>query len=109
MRAVRVEEAAAVGAELLDGLLRRDRSLRNRLPRAFDGLHRVVVLQVLHGALRHVQERADEADWRPAPERAAPPFPPEFADRLLLLLPEPADEGDGHRDAAGGRDEVVVR
>ena len=49
---VGVEEAAAVRAELLDGHLRRDRTLRDRLRRAFDRLRDRVRVEVLDGALR---------------------------------------------------------
>ena len=92
MRAVGVEEAAAVGAVFLDDLLRCDRALRDGLRRngvhhrlaagidrglaigidvlhllRLDQLHRVVRLQVLHHSLRDQQQRANDA------ERAATP------------------------------------
>ena len=52
MRGVGVEEAAAVGSDLLDGFLRGDRSLRDRLRRAFDRLDDRVRMEILDDALR---------------------------------------------------------
>src|SRR3954470_9929150 len=46
MCTVRLEEAAAVGAEFLDELLRRHRALRNRLIR--DGVHHWLAIRADH-------------------------------------------------------------
>ena len=72
-------------------------------------VHGVVRLQVLHHALRHQEQRADDGDRQQDPERRAHQIDPEVADRVLFLLRDAADEGDRHRDAGGRRHEVVVR
>ena len=51
MRRVGVEEAAAVGPELLDRFLRGDRTLGDRLRRAFDRLRDRVRMEILNRAL----------------------------------------------------------
>ena len=56
MRGIRVEEAAAVGAELLDRFLRRHRSLRNDLLGALNRRHFGVWVEILNRALRDEQQ-----------------------------------------------------
>ena len=71
VRAVRVEEAAAVGAELLDGFLRGDRALRDRLRAGPSSRrHDVVRLEVLDDSLRDEHQRDDDADGQQNPEQA---------------------------------------
>ena len=70
VRRVGVEEAAAVGAELLDGFLRRDGPLRDGLRRAFDRLGDGVGMEVLDDALRAQDERRDDRDRKQDVERA---------------------------------------
>ena len=133
MRAVGVEEAAAVGAEFLDDLLRGHRALRDglrgdrvhhRLAAGIDrrlavGVHmlhllrldqlrRVVGLQVLHHALRHQHQRADDAERQQHPQAAANHVHPEVADGLHLPARDAANEGDRQRDARRRRNEVVI-
>ena len=62
MGGVGVEESAAVGAQHLDGFLRRHRALRDGLLRPFErGRHRVRV-QILDHALRAENQRRDDRD-----------------------------------------------
>ena len=70
VRGVDVEEAAAVGAELLDHLLRGDRAHRDRLRQAGDRVRRQVGGEVLDHALGDEHERADHA--RSASSRRGP-------------------------------------
>ena len=125
MRAVGVEEAAAVGPELLDDLLRRHRALGNRLfaedarlwlavcARRGDCLRiddrdLVVRLQILYDALRHEEKGADDRDRQQHPKRGAHHVDPEVPDRLLLTLRDAANERDRDRDADRCRDKVVI-
>src|SRR5207245_11633457 len=107
MRAVGVEEAAAVRAELLDDFLRGDRSLRDRLLRAFNGRNNVVRPKVLDDTLRHEHQRTNETDREKDPETAPDDVDPEIAERVHFALRDTADERDRERDADGGRSKVV--
>ncbi len=101
MRAVRVEEAAAVGAEHLDGFLRSDGTLRNSLRGnslrggfavgacrrdglRLDELCGVVWAEVLNNALRDKKQCVNEARRKQHPERGARGIDPEVAERLRL-------------------------
>ena len=133
MRAVGVEESAAVGAEFLDDLLRSHRTLRDGLlgdgvhyrlavgieaglpsaPRCwhllrFHELHLVVGLQVLHHALRNQQQSADDAERQQHPQGGANHINPEVSDGFHLAASDAANECDGQRDADGCRRKVVV-
>ena len=57
VRRVGIEEAAAIRPDLLDGLLRGDRTLRDRLRGAFDRLGDRVGMEVLDHALRAEEQR----------------------------------------------------
>ena len=125
MRAVRVEESSAVGAEHLDRFLRRDRSLRDRL-RGHGlrgglaicacrgnrhGLHQlrlVIRPKVLHHALRHQQKRIDQASRKQNPDGSTRGVHPEIAQRLRFPAGNAAYQRDGERHADGGRKEVMV-
>ncbi len=124
VRAVRVEKAAAVGAEHFDRLLRSDRALRDGLRRhsggrAFAGsvggghglrlqqLRSVVGAQVLHHALRHQHDRVDEADRQQHPEGRARQVDPEVAEGAHLLACDAADERDRQCEPGGCRPEIV--
>ena len=136
MRRVDVEEAAAVGAELLDGDLRRrgperDRLLGGRrllgdrvalvvlqrLPvravlRVVVG-HRLderdggVLVERLHDALAHQHQRKDERKRQQDVDRRPHEVEPEIADVVDLLAGEAADQRDQHRHARRGRNEVL--
>ncbi len=102
MGAVCIEEAATVGAELLDRLHEADRA-------DGDGLGHVVQDVVdVHGAaqglcraLRDEDETEDEGDGQLDVEQAAGDVHPEVADRPGVAACEAADEGDGHGDSDG--------
>ena len=133
MSAVGVEEAAAVGAEFLDDLLRGHRTLRDGLRGdrvhhrlavgvhrglavgahvlhllRLNQLHRVVGLQVLHHALRDQHQRADNAERQQHPQAAADHVHPEVADGLHLPAGDAANEGNRQRDTDRCGDEVVI-
>ena len=138
MRRVRVEEATAVGAEVLDSDLRRGRTEREGL--RSDGrflghllargvLHRIAVgvldrlgrrgrlqqrhvlvsAEVLHDALRGEQQGDDERQRQQHVQRAARQIDPEIADALRGLAHEAADQRDQHGDAGRGRKKVLHR
>ena len=108
MRAIGIEEAATIGAEFLDNLLRGHRTLRNGLRGnsvhyRFAGgiyrgltvrvhvldllrlhqLHGVVGLQVLHHALRDQNQRTDNAEGQQHPQARAHHVDPEVADGCI--------------------------
>ena len=82
MRGVGVEESAAVGPELLDALLRRDRASGDRLGLARDRGHGLERVEVLDHALRHEHEREDERDRQEDPHGPADHVGPEVPDRV---------------------------
>ena len=104
---VRVVEAAAVRAEVLDGDLRRDRATRDQLLAALERRRRRVPREGLHDALRHEHERGDEREREEDVGDRSIEVDPEVAERLRGAAREAADHGDqdGHPDS--GRDEVL--
>ena len=108
MRAVGVEETAAVGAEHLDRFLGCDRPLRDHLvgDRVHYGLavgvdnwfsisdplhllrldqfHRVIGSEVLHHALRNQYQRINDARRQQHPECGPREIDPEIADGVFL-------------------------
>jgi hypothetical protein len=97
---VDVEEAAAVRAELLDGLLRGDWTARQVVDRAAQGLQH---------ALRHEHDRADDRDRQQDIEAGADEVLPQVAEDRRVATPgdDASDQRDGDGDARGGRDEVL--
>ena len=79
---VGVEEAAAVGAQLLDPLLRGDRAVGDRLLRALERRDRLRAVPRLRDALPDEDERADDGDRQQDVQDAARQVDPEVADRL---------------------------
>ncbi len=125
MRAVGVEEAAAVRAEHLDRFLRGHRALRDDL--LGDGLRGglavgarhgdllrlnqrgfVVGPEILHHSLRHKDQRHDQAYRQQHPQKAARQIHPEISDGLALAPRDAANHGDGQRDAHRGGCKVVI-
>ena len=135
---VGVEEAAAVGAELLDALLGGDRTHRQSLgARAvrllhgvaggvLDGVaggvglrllpgerlecgHVLVGAEVLDDSLRHQRERQQQRQRQQHVQRRARQVDPEVADGARAVPRQAADQRDRHHDAAGGRQEVLHR
>ena len=107
MSGIGVEEAAAVGAELLDDLLARHRSDRDRLFRAFERGR----VDRAGKRLRHAQgdedERADDRDRQEKVERDAGHIDPEIPDRGRRGAGEAAHQRERHREAGRRRQEVV--
>ncbi len=118
MRRVDVEEAAAVGAELLDRDLRGRRPHGQRLlgdrravgvGRGLDEGHRLIRFEVLHHALRDQRERQHERQGQQDVERAAREVHPEVADVRAGAIPEAPEQRHEDRHPAGRRDEVLHR
>ena len=109
MGRVGVEESSAVGAELFDNLLRGDRSLRDHLIRALEGLGLRVGAEVLRNALPYQDQRKHDRERKQNPERGAREIEPEVADRLGRAAREAPDDCDCHRDSRRSRNEVVER
>jgi hypothetical protein len=110
VRGVRVVEATAVGAELLDGLLAGHRTAGDGLLGAAEGGDSVVVqLEVLDRPSRDQQDRGDDRDGQQDAQHRAHQVDPEVAQIAGAIAGEPAYQGDRHRHADGGRDEVLHR
>ena len=118
MGRIGVEEAAAVGAKLLDGDLRGrrahgDRLLGHRLAVGVLGRlnqRRLLVgLERLHHALRNQQQGHNDRQRQQDIERAADQVDPEVADRGAGASHEAADQRHQHGHAGGGRDEILHR
>ena len=107
MRRVGVEEAAAIGAELLDGDLRGGRALAIDLLGALERGRVDIGAEVLRHALPDEDQRGDDRQRQQHVERAAREVDPEIADGLGRGAREAADQRHGERDAGGGRDEVL--
>ena len=107
MRRVRIEEPAAIGAEHLDGFLRRHRALRNGLHRPFERRDFGIRVKVLDHSLRAQQQSRCDGNRQQDVYRAAYEIDPEVADRLRRMPREPADHRDRHHDSRGRREEVV--
>ncbi len=91
MSAIHIEEAAAVGAELLDRNLRRRRSHRQglrgdhflvRVLRGLDQVDILVGLEVLHDSLRNQQNGQDHGKRQQDVHGRTHEIDPEIADRL---------------------------
>ncbi len=102
-----LKEAAAVGAQFLDGLLGGDGAARDVLGGSGEGLHLVHPGEVLHHAGRHQGERAEERDRQQDAHHSAHHVGPEVAQFPGARPGEAADEGDGDGIPHGGRDEVL--
>ncbi len=109
MRRVRVHEAAAVGAELLDYFLRRDRPLRDRLRSALERLRIYVRTEVVRHSLPNEYQREDERYRKQHPQRRAREIDPEVANRLCAAPRETANHRRRHRDSRRRRKKVVRR
>ena len=116
MGRVGVEEAAAVGAQLLDGdlaggrpdgdgLLRHDGRVRG--PERLDQLGDRIGTPRLHHALRHEQQGPHQRERQQHVERGAGQVDPEVADGALLRAGKAADQGHHHGDAGGRGHEVL--
>ena len=109
VRRVGVEEAAAVGAQHLDGELRGHRPLRDRLLAAFERRGRDIGGEVLRHALPDVEQRQHDAGGQQQVERAADQVGPEIADALGIGAREATHQRHREGDAGGGAREVLHR
>ena len=108
-RAVHVEEAAAVGAQLLDRDLRGGRAEREGLVGALEGRVGHVAAERLDHALRDEHERPDEGERQQDVEQRAGEVLPEVAELLRAAAREAADHGGQHRHADRRGHEVLHR
>ena len=104
---VGVEEAAAVVAELLDRLLRRERPEGDCLLGPFERGDRVRSGQGLRDALRHEDDGGHEGDRQEDVDRRPGQVDPEVADRGRGSTDQPAGQGDRDRHAGSRRGEVL--
>ena len=107
MRAVGVEEAAAIRAKHLDRFLRGDRSLRDGLRRAFQRLHIGIGMEVLRYALPHEEQRGQQTERQQNIERAPRQVHPEVADAVYRPARKAAYQRDGDRHARRRRHPVM--
>ena len=109
MRGIGVEEAAAIGAEHLDGDLRGHRPHRDGLLGAFQRRCIDIGAERLRHALPDQEQRVGHANRDEDIERAAGDIDPETADGAHRMPRETADQRDGEHDAGRCRQEVLVR
>ncbi len=118
MGRVDAEEAAAVGAKLLDGDLRRRRTERHRLRRygcavavrrRLDERHFGRRSKRLHDSLRNQRHRQQHGERQQDIERAARNVDPEVADRLHRLSGHAARERDQYGHPRSGGEKVLYR
>ena len=107
MRGVDIEEAAAIGAELLDCLLAGDRAKRDGLLRAFDRGRRDGSVKRLREAHGNEGERHEDRERQKHVERRASQIDPEITDRLCAGARKGARERQRHGNACGGGNEVL--
>ena len=107
MRRIGVEEAAAIGAEHLDRDLRRDRSERDDLLRAFHRGRGDRAGERLRDAEPDQHQRVDDADRQQDVEGDLGQIGPEIADPAGLAPRKAADQREGDGDAGRRRQEVV--
>ena len=107
MRRVDVEEAAAVGAELLDRLLRGHRAHRDRLRDARQRVRVEVSAEALDHALGDEHERADQRDRQEHVEDRAHEVLPEVAEAGAAARDDPPHQRDCDDDPDARREEVL--
>ena len=108
-RRVDVEEAAAVGPEQLDRLLRGDRALGERLLEPGDGRDGRVVAEALQRPLREQEQASDHRQRQQDVEQHAGEVDVEVAQLARRARRQSADEGRQHRDPDRGGGEVLDR
>ena len=108
-RRVDVEEAAAVGPEQLDRLLRGDRSLCERLLEPGDGRDGRVVAEALQRSLGEQEQAGDHRQRQQDVEQDAGEVDVEVPQLVRRARRQPADEGGEHRDPDRGGREVLDR
>ena len=110
MRRVRVEEAAAVGAQVLDGFLAGHRAaVDGLLGTAQRGDDLIVQVEVLDRAADDQDDGRNNADRHQDAQHRAHQVDPEVTQIAGALAGEAAHQCDRHRHADGGRDEVLHR
>ena len=107
MRRIGVEEAAAIGAELLDDFLARHRPDGDRLLRPFERGRIDRASKRLRNAESEQDKGADERDRQQDVERHAGHIDPEIADRRGGRAGKSAHQRERHREAGRRRQEVV--
>src|SRR6516164_3797793 len=103
MRAVRVEESTAVGAEHFDAFLRSDRSLPDGLclSRLLKRMNDRVTAEVLRNTLANQQQSVDQRSGQQHPEQSARHIDPEVANGGGLCAFDAANECHRYDDAYG--------
>ena len=110
VRGVRVVEAAAVGAEFLDGLLAGHRAAGDGLLAAAKrGDDLVSEVEVLDRAAGDQHDRAHDADGQQDAQHRAHQVDPEVPQFACARSGEPSHQRDRHRHAHGGGNEVLHR
>lgn len=107
MRRVGVEEAAAVGAEHLDHLLRGDGPLGDQLLAALQRGDIRIGMQVLRHALPNKHQRHNDGYRQQHVQRATGHIDPEIADGLRRAAGKATDQRDGQRNTGRGTDKIV--
>ena len=104
---VRIDEAAAIGAQLFDDFLRGHGTAGDRLCDAFHRFHGVICVEVLRDALHHEDERSNHADWQQEIEAAARQVNPKISNHFRGRARDATNHRHRDRDADTGGNEVV--
>ena len=107
MGAIGIEEAAAVGSQVLDELQRRHRSLSDGLTATFQSVGLRVRRQVERHALPDQGEAADHRRRQKHPKQRSYEIRPEVAHGSRMRPGEASDEGDSQGKSGRARKEVL--
>jgi hypothetical protein len=107
VRGVCVEEASAIGAEVLDDFQRGHRPLSNDLAGSIERMGDDVVVEVHRNSLADEEQRPEERAGRENPEEAAGEIDPEVTQGLETFAGEASDEGDADGQAHRAGEKIL--
>src|ERR1700745_1210893 len=107
MSRVCVEETAAICAQHLDGELRSQGALGDRLARAFQRLDCLIRLKILNATLRNKEQSGQNANWKQDVERPTGDINPEISYGLRGVPCESANQRYGHGHPGRRGDKVL--
>jgi hypothetical protein len=102
-----IEEATAIGAQILDDFQCSDRSLRDDLARAFKRRDNYIMVEVHGNSLPNKQQRSHKRTWQQNPEQAAGKVDPEVSQRCAGFSCQPSYEGNAYGQSRGPGQEIL--
>src|ERR1700719_755407 len=107
MSRVCVEETAAIRAQHLDGKLRSQGALSDRLARTFQSLDCLIRFEVLNATLRNKKQSGENTNWKQDVERPTSDINPEISYGLRGVPCESANQRNGHGHSRRRGDKVL--